>query len=217
MDSFLINSDYPLDKVIYLGTHQVTLSSFQIQEVTPAHTLGFTPLLMGQWSTTPDFSVAYGINAGPSVGMNRAFDTSIAANNSNLWIQTQNRTGSTATVYYRMFGFVPSDINPEASYTSIDGDDFVFNTEYNYMKLLNADMQNVANNGSIIYDHNLGYYPKVMVWNYNSFADGIMPHFVNRINFNMDVRVSMSNTTLQIDNYTGSTIPIHYRVYIDEA
>lgn len=213
----LLSTDYPLDKVIFLGTHQVTLGSFDIQTVTPNHNLGFTPLLSGQWSLTSDFSVAYGINAGPAIGMGRSFDTSIAANNTNLWIETQNRTESTATVYYRLFGFVPSNVNPTAAFTAIQSDPYVINTDYNYMKLLRADSVNIADNGTYTYNHNLGYYPKVMVWNYNAYANGIMPTFVNDADAGALTRVTITTNSLIITHTIGSTNNFHYRIYADEA
>ena len=55
-NNFLINTDYPLDMIIYYKFYELTTNGSSSQTVTIPHGLGFTPLLFGVWSTTPDFA-----------------------------------------------------------------------------------------------------------------------------------------------------------------
>lgn len=213
----LISSDFPLDKVIYIGGHQVTLGNFENEFIAIPHNLGFTPLVTAQWSTDANFSVAYGINGGPSVGADRAFDTSIDATGDVINLLTQNRSGSSATIYYRIFAFVPSNVNPESDFTSVVGDDFIINTDYNYMKLFDTGVSTIGVGQTVSISHGLGYYPRVMVW--HTFGSGLRPHFLNYADESIGLFVRLTTTELILhnkDTFSGS-LQVHYRIYSDEA
>lgn len=216
--NFLISGDFPLDKIVYLGEYSVTLTSFQIDFKEIPHNLTFTPLMMAQWSTFSDFRVAYGINAGPSVGIGRDFDTTIEADGTNIIISTQNRTTSTATVYYRMFAFMPSNVNEVAPFTSVEGDDYIINSDRNYMKLMYSDTATLGTTQSIVIEHGLGYHPRVMVW-HTAFSGAVRPHFVNYPDSNIEllVRVTTATVTITNKNQFGGSMDVHYRIYADEA
>lgn len=214
--NLLISSDYPLDKVIYLGSHQVTLGSFDIQEFSMPHGLGFTPLMMGQWSNSSDFSVAYSIYGGASVGANRAWETLIESDSTNIYIRTQNRTNSTGTAYYRMFGLVPSNENPIAAPTAIEGDDFIINTSYNYMKLSSSGTTTLAEGASTTISHELGFNPKVMIW--NTLGTRTRMKGASFVDVPIELFARTTSSELFIHNKGGfGTTTVHYRIYADEA
>ena len=218
-NNLLLSTDYPLDKVVYLKTHSVTLTSFQIQNIMIPHNLPFIPLIQGQWSNTPDFSIAYNINTELIVGINRRFDTMAQANETNINFETQNRTQSTATVYYRIFGFMPSTANENVLPTNIDSNNFVIHTDYNYMKLAYYGVTAIPGGGSYTINHGLGYYPKVMTWSNVINPEFIAPTYQSNFggSFSFGIRADISPETLILRNDESSSKTVHYRVYADEA
>src|SRR5690606_1610325 len=72
------------------------------------------------------------------------------------------------TLYYRIFCLMPSTANESSivDFTENAGDDFILNTDYNYMKLVNAGVFEFG--GTVKYTHNLGFVPRVRFWMENS-------------------------------------------------
>ena len=104
--SFLINSDYPLDKVVYINQGSVNIGG-GIDRII-AHGLPFTPLISFVWSFTADFAITYQFNNGSFPSGNPGYyfslQLSIQANATNITL-SGNGTITSTTVYYRIFGF----------------------------------------------------------------------------------------------------------------
>jgi hypothetical protein len=87
-----------------------------------AHSLPFTPLLILQWSNTSDFTVTNELQDAEYVG--NTFTTGagqsylISSDATNANITRYNFSGSSQTLYYRMFGFMPSDANADSEVPS---------------------------------------------------------------------------------------------------
>lgn len=156
---FLLNTDYEMDKVIYFKEGYFT------NELDIPHDLNFIPLPFGVWSTDKDFSSvnmigwkdtdqsAYG---GPTPELSvdcyatpEKFHLSAAGNSNNV------------PLFYRLYAFEPPDSSSNTPHTSKSADNFILNTDYNYLKLFKAGMFTRDNEQ---YVHGLGYIPQAMGW-----------------------------------------------------
>ena len=161
--NLLLTTDKPLDKVVYLHTEAVAIAAYDYNDVTIAHGLSFLPLVNAQWSTSPDFSTSYNIGGGPNTGASRSYNTGIAADATNVYINTTNNTASAVTLYFRIYGLMLNTVNDDAPHTASSGDSFVLNTDYNYTKLVAAGTVTGPSSGYQIInvDHSLLYRPQV--------------------------------------------------------
>ena len=216
----LLSSDYPLDKVVYLHTdsHDVTSGDYTV-----AHGLPFTPLIKVVWSTSPTFATTYGVGDGP-LSTNPSFPflpqlVSAYADSSDIGL-TFGNPGSVTNVYLRFYGFMPSDVDVDASFTSASGDLFAFNTDYNYTKLYLAGVtasSTVAGSTESV-THDLGYYPQTEVW----YTKGGKMYCLaqNTLLDNSPVSESVEITTTSItmkrDVLLSGSETFHYRIYVDE-
>jgi hypothetical protein len=219
--NFLLNTDYPLDKIVYMTSGSISVPN-GTSDITPGvtipHNLPFIPLAIMLWSNTSDFEVcnesmdlAYATSYFPGPAAGQIYD--ISADATNLSILRLNSSGSAKTVYYRIFCFAPSnaDIDSVVTATQSVGSNFIINTDYNYMKLV---ANGILTPTSTTYTHNLGYVPRVQIW--AEFTDGTIER---QIEF-QDVQgstaatggVKVTTTTLEALNYTPK---IHYRIYAD--
>lgn len=155
--NFLFNSDYPMDQVVYLGSGQFSGSGTSF-----AHNLGFTPLIVGTWSTSSTFLVSMeGGFPGYEVFDPTAEYVIFGANSTNISI---NRlTSQTATRYFRIYGFMPTNVNIDVAETASQSNNFIFNTDFNYTKIYLEDVAAPSSSATTI-NHNLGYRPQVSAW-----------------------------------------------------
>lgn len=219
-DSTLLTSDYPVDKVVWMGTAQTTVPGFDYRQINISHGLGFAPLVFAQWSATSDFSIPYDEYSGPrSSSFFLDLDTYIETTSTQVTIYNTNNTSSSKPVYWRLAGFMPSTVNTEVQPTASVADDFVINTDYNYQKLYLSDVTTYSStaNSTVTVNHNLGYRPFVLGW---AEITGIGVKSLNPL-------ASIGNTdTLSVNEnsiiFTRSPFPygstrFHYRIYLDRA
>ena len=203
--NFLLNTDYPLDKIIYMTSGSFTVPSGgglgASQSV--AHGLDFVPLMCGNWSNDSDFSSTKEM-AIYEYGDLDGMQAYCYADGTNVTVSSINYGSSDKTIYYRVYGFMPSNVNDTAPSTSSASDDFVLNTDYNYTKLL-AEEYHDASSGNVTITHSLGYRPQVIAWR----ADD--PTFVFQENVAGYVNITTSNIVLT----GGSGEKYHIRVYAD--
>lgn len=171
----LIDSDNPVDKVIYLKSVSFDAPDHTASPsfvYTIAHGLPFVPLVSGSWSTTSDFSVNYdyftgtlGTHSSLVAGYFYTTEIRIYADRTNIYIVPINVLGSTLTIYARVFGFEPSDSLATLSSTSSIADSFIINSDLNYPKLLKEGViSSVAISSTYTVSHTAGTFPQVMVW-----------------------------------------------------
>ena len=213
--NFLINSDYPMDKVVYLLSDSASMTGGT--SLTIPHGLPFTPLVDMVWSYNSNFSVTYSDNAGPapSAVYGWVFDLQVTVQSdaTNIYINAGGPAAA-ATVYYRVFAFQPDDSNVELPATASSGDSFVLNSTYNYAKLLTAGHVSYGTGAvSMVIPHNLGYIPQVKVWlkstrlnPLNALSDD---PFLWRIDATT-ASITVSNTS----TFTAGTM--YYRIYMDQ-
>lgn len=217
--NFLIHSDYPLDKIILLWSGYTDFSTDFLFN----HGLPFTPLVKIVWSLDTSFTTVYGVGDGPISGVSstpfipqliRAYATSSAV------YSTFGTPGATPGAYIRVYGFMPSDVNVDASFTANAADSFTISTDYNYTKLFLAGVtgfSGVAGSSEIVL-HNLGYYPQVEVWyekGTDIYAAGEIDLFDGALNTE-SFELSTTALVMRRDPFLAGTERFHYRIYADE-
>lgn len=217
--NMLMSTDYPLDKVVYQRKYIAPIAAFSPGNFQFAHGLGFAPLLDGRWSTDPTMATTYNLNSGPRHADNSVlYQTSIEADDTYVYINTINQTGSSVTLYFTIYGLMPSNVDMEAPSTAFTGDAFTLNTDYNYTKLYTSGAQAIsAGTNTVNIAHNLGYYPQVSIWKEQSglvepwWGSGVF------VAAPSDMVIKITTTNLVIEsNGTFFDSVIHYRIYVDE-
>lgn len=156
--NFEFNSKYPMDNVCFV--HEETLSlSYGSGSTTISHSLGFAPLAFGLYSTDGgntwtdiDFQ-AVSIGFGQILSRTSVIEVSLS-----LYSQP-------ASAKIRVFGFMPSNITASVS-APTPLSRFYLNTNYGYDTLIAKGVNTIPTSSSetLVYTHNLGYVPRVMMW-----------------------------------------------------
>lgn len=214
----LVSSDYPLDKIVYMGSGSIVSASGSSTGASVPHELTYRPMIIASWSLDSDFSTS------KDAGFPQYADFSlpyleVTSDYTNINITPMNLTGSTITQYWRAFGFMPPDVNEVSGFTASEADSFVINTEYNYSKLFLTAKVDLSS-GNVSVPHNLGYRPQIEIWGQSSFDPSILMNerygvtstdpFINRI--------VVTNTSIEFLKGTqpGLQTVYYYRIYTDE-
>lgn len=219
----LLTTDASLDKIIYMDSGSISVPVTFSGSTAIPHGLGFIPLPLILWSNTPDFTTTYTDNDADmnlrrldGSGMIIGQSYTITANSTDITIGHYNNSGSTQTVYYRIYCFAPSTLDPDTliEHTASIADNFVINTDYNYMKL--------ASTGSLdsvtpSFTHDLGYVPTVMIWGLQ-FDGTSTPTVGGQISPTypaFDYRIDVSATDITWTGAGTNFNNIEYRIYTD--
>jgi len=216
--NMLLTSDYPLDKVIYLVEGSTAVSGFGFVDIDTPHGLPFTPLPMGSWSTDSTWDVSYELNSGPLTAGSLTYETSVSANSTNVRFSANNNTGSSVTLYYRIYALAPNSADDlDVSFTSNQDTSFILNTDLNYTKLFeSSDFTEPSTGGAPVlrsFFHGLGYAPQVLLW--KEVSSQVTPQNGTDVDFG-DVVVEITSTSLNVTFTTFSSTKIYYRIYLDE-
>ena len=216
--NFRKNSDYPLDKIVYMNSGSIIYPDGGFTTPTVSHGLTFTPLCILKWSLTPDFSVSY--NAQSNLGGDVSIcDLSVQTNATNLVFFPFNNTGSTQTLYWQVYGFMPSNVNEDAPFTATTAGGFSYNSDFNYTKLLVKDIADVTGSTQI-YSHLLGYRPQMECWLERSDGQIVYVNVNNPDPADQTYRPIITNTQIQfVKGVSFGPYPYtkyHYRVYLDD-
>ena len=204
MRRFLLNTEYPIDKIVYLkeGSFVSRANNLTFSHRFN-HKLPYRPLLKGSWSFDANFNTSYDFFDDPYAPSDR-ITCDLLSTPQEVIFADRNLTRD-IQIYYRIFGFVPDDnilSCPETSSTATNK--FIHNTEFNYCKLaLNGSVD--TRNGRVTITHNLGFLPQVDIWTEGSLG------LYNRSLGDELVSVDEQNLYFEADN------KIHYyRIYADE-
>ena len=207
---FLLNTDYEMDKIILVKTGNLT-SSVEIP-----HNLDFIPLPFGVWSTDPDFNSCNPIGStdpNSEPGYTPQLGVECYADSTKVKITASNNTGN-ATIYYRLYAFMPNDVNKNAPTTGRNSKLFVLNTDYNYNKICAKGVFTQSNES---YTHNLGYIPQVMAW-YRYTVGGTKIYPLMQSSEYTNVYMNVDDTKIQFGNFWAGVIDkVYWRIYYDEA
>jgi hypothetical protein len=218
--NFIINTDFSVDHVVYIKDVVVPFSSIGIEI---EHGLGFVPLLMGLYSTD-DWNTSMPIDTPASSGDNIG---NLQTEAIQRVIRLINYGRLNRPVKARLFGLMPSNVNVDVTPPKIRYSNFNFNTDFNYSKLIKADVfdTNWNSGENIIYHHGLGYIPEVEAWQEDN--SGVVKKFFNiydpnGVNFSsMGSRIVYAKITTQdfiirTDGANQNITKIHYRIYGDQ-
>lgn len=222
---FLLNTDYPLDKVIWMDSGSVTIPAYDTYGLYINHGLPFTPLAKGRWTTDSTWGVSYEMNGGPIDTSPTAphaytYATSISSTSTQVIFGAKSYKSTSTTIYYRLWALMPSTVNDEVAHTSSTLNNFIINTDVNYSKLYLSGVTSYTTTVSNVQtiNHNLGYRPQVMAWSeqrgvvydktFSSIFSGVLQ--------NGAVNVGTNTVDFIAPDFLGG-IPIryHYRIYID--
>lgn len=218
----LIDSDNPLDKVILLKSDTLVFS-VSGTSYTFNHGLSFTPLIKVVWSTNSDFSVTYSVGDGPvSSSVFSPFIPMLSmakANSTSVTLEFSN-PDTVPTAYLRVYGFMPSNVNVDASFTSSSAENFTIDSDYNYTKLYMSGVTASSSTGSSTesINHNLGYYPQVESWYEQSGYIWVLnsASIFNGVEYYSSANITTSTLTYIREQFPSSAIAFHYRIYEDE-
>lgn len=214
----IISSDTPLDKIVYMDSGSFSVPTGSFLEINVPHTLGFRPLIICTWSTDPNFTVSYEAGTSGYASMSVPQLTAQAMPNSIRFLPL-NQTGSNLTYYWRVFGFMPSDVDVDAPFTATIADSFALNTDYNYTKLWKEDVI-LWTPGTQAVDHNFGYRPQVDIW----FEQELNADLLSRWYQGMDTsylgtdNVRITDTQVLFDFRSSGGVSgrkWYYRIYLD--
>lgn len=221
--NFLVSSDYPQDKIIFLYESSMTVTDSTIDSINIPNTLGFAFLPLLVWSNNSNFSISNTLadNAYYTSAFTTAAGQSYEAtcDSSNINISRYNFSGSTQTVYYRVYGFPPSGLSNTTDVlgTANSGDRFILDTDNNYMKLFHAGKLTTTDK---TYTHALGYTPRVLIW---GLAGGIYTYNIGGLLVDTDptgagaLTGGVTINTSQIEWLNpASFTEVEYRIYADE-
>lgn len=215
---FLLNTDYEMDKIVFFSEGELSnWGSASIQ-----HDLGFAPLVFGVFSFSSDFSDSRPL---PYEEVTATDSTSCDLYSASdfVYVTFQNQSGTHPKIYYRIYGFEPSDSTAVVAPTSEHAEKFVLNTDYNYCKLFKKGT--LTSDGTVT--HNLGYVPQVLAWLeqkdpsdpsrvYETPIDNSIP--TDPVT-SSPFYVAVTTTSVIFSGYSSQAwfSKLHYRIYFDEG
>lgn len=243
-NNFPLNTDYPLDKIVFrregsiVATKSGTVQSFNtdldiligwqaVFSYTPDFTNTFYYGDLTDWRTGTETGVAMYTQGGDF----------LSTKNTNIISAYlgQDDPRSSVTVYYKMIGY-PLEPLSTSKLQSSQGlnNNFILNTDVNYMKLVEAGTAFFPLDGSprppVIVNHNLGYKPTVLTWigflNYTDdftptpISESLMPYisYVGAPLYGQAVaRVTDTQVTFYDPGIQQTYSHYFYRIYADEA
>jgi hypothetical protein len=125
-------------------------------------------------------------------------------------VTVSNYTGSTKTLFWRVFFLAPSTVDPDVASTALSSIPITFNTDYNYTKLVAEGFVTT----STTITHDLGHYPQVALWTDTSAGVFEMEVADSRDPAMASVEVTTTKLIIPI----GPVYPgVHYRIYGDQG
>ncbi len=207
---FLLNTDYEMDKIVYYKSGEIMPSDNEIY--VDNFDLGFIPLVFATLSYTEDFSDTKMSSTIAEDGTTII----LQAYSDGVTIQYKNPNNPNQKLYYRIYGFEPSNSTASVGKTQKDAKQFILNTDYNYCKLYKKGIAT----SNIIIPHNLGYVPLVLAWQENKWnnpAPGIVtPCWFSGAEDSNIASVSVTSSEVQISGIPTNA-KVHYRIYYEEV
>lgn len=226
---FLYDSDYPMPYLVYFQPCNYTVGGSEYYKtISFAHGLPFTPLLLGQWSTTAggDFSVSYDLAIEvPRFSGGQPLVAKVAgADSTNIYLDMTNNTGSDLTFYYRLAAFAPPEFNGAVEEVN-DATLYQFNSDFNYLKIYKTGSEIVAVGNTADIMHDLGYIPQTRTWREEQiYVNGSNRTIICPMNTSVTpsgfLGVKVSDLNLTLGNTTGGStqgdVKFYYHIYADE-
>ena len=162
MSKFILDTDHPIDKIIWLYEGDLALDEFGFGEKTMAHGIGAQIFVQGIWSVDNwQTTNSFGTERQEGQVMTYGGDVGSDSTNVHFFITAASAINGTAKV--RLWGFVNEieTLNlPLKATADISSNKFIFNTDFRYPKLI---MEGYSNASTTV-THNLNTFPYVDVW-----------------------------------------------------
>lgn len=216
----LLSTDYPLDKVVYITSGVLVVTSSGSESQTISHGLTFRPLMVFSHSDDPDFTVSRTnglLPFGPAEQWGVSVDTD---SDTTIRVLGFNSSSTSKTIYWRAYGFMPSTANEDAPFNAVDGQPLAFNTDRNYMKLFASGYIEMPASGlTTSVAHGLLYRPRVQIWErLPSGIERLLPLAVSDPTDTFSNRVNVTTSSIDFTRGSDGLEPTHYhyRIYLDD-
>lgn len=221
--NFLITSEYPTDKIVWMYEGSVTTDEFGAFEAKISHNLPSIPFCTGLW-TVDGWATQY--NACTTIHQGQVYSrySQLSSNNTIVTFSgyCSNDDGTAmagATVRFRLWGFFNESqtMGVFADTTSgLSENMFVKNTSFGYPKLFMEGIADATQETQTIY-HNLGFIPFVEIW--QELDDSwFLVDYVDFTDEDSGASWTIHNTASYI-SFNGSSYTnykYYYRIYADE-
>ena len=214
--NFKLNSNYPMDNVVYSYANTFNRSGSTYLTTTVNHGLPFKPLTFGLWSADGGSSWRQ-IDFTSQTGSG-----SLVSDSSQITINLWQEDGLPATIPIRLYAFAPSDYTGSVL-APTPRSNFYINTDWTYDALVAKGKFTLNNTNSLrtVYTHNLGYIPRVMIWlehTDGSILSCVVGNEYDTLYFTQKDWVRITNNQLLAYHYSvpSSALPddiLHYRIY----
>ena len=204
--NFLLNTDYEMDKIVYYTSGDITPGYWIVGE----YDLGFIPLVFGVFSFTEDFS-----DTRMSWTSTDDLWINLEADSEGVNINYRNEQDQNKKLYYRVYGFMPSNCNANMANTQKYAKKFIMDTDYNYCKLYKKGIVDTTTTIT----HNLGYTPLVLAWHefkWTNPAPGLVTPCWASGHEGSFANIESTPTTVKITGIPNNC-KVHYRIYYDEV
>lgn len=228
---FILNSDYPPEKVVYKRSGTVSVNAHathaNAQMWTFPHGLGFAPLCRGAYKWNTSFEpLTHWVELGTTYYLSAApmFLCAAYSDDTNVYLYIWNQSGASTTISYRIVGFTDPAISASVEPLPSLGGSMLFDTDKNYLKVVGSGAVDIPiNSSSTIHtiNHGLGYIPNCYAWvlspSTNYWGAVQTENFIGNTGFVSSLVVS--STQLKIDFFafmTAGTARFVYRIFADE-
>ena len=225
--NFRINTDYPMDKVIFLKEVTITPNSYGEFDQTFSHGLGAIPFCKAVitddgWNTTYQSGFEKRHESGQySEKLFRVYSNATSVRVYG-WLADTSQGQQVKPVTIRIWGVFNEsatqnvDVPPTRNQST---NSFIINSDYNYLSLFAEGTINVPLGGVMSYNHNLGYVPMVDVWVYENgwwteIAQDSSFVIDNNMMFTHCVSVDSSRVEFRKDNEWFGYNQYYYRIYL---
>lgn len=205
--NFEFNSNAKMDNVVWVFEDSFSSSTpdYTLVDTTIANPFTFKPLCFGNFSL--DGGITWqDIDFVSSQGQGQL----VSRNDNTISIYISHAT-YTISIKVRIYAFTPASVGNLNFTKPTPISNFYINTENKYDNIVASGEANISASNSIqtVYAHNLGYVPRVMLWQETS--TGIYKAHtatVGDTDFNAPIV-----TNSELDWKTTSNIKVHYRIY----
>lgn len=162
MSQFIINSDYPMDKLVWLKEGQAKMNQWGEVTIELEHAIPAQIFVRGVW-TIDNWETTYTFGTQRQESQYYTILSTLSADDNKVYLYASKEGAGNKDFKYRLWGVMYEqetrnvDVSPTAS---LSRNKFVINTDYKYPSLA---IEGISDAGKTVY-HHLGAYPFVDIW-----------------------------------------------------
>lgn len=214
-DKLSLNSDLPMDKVVWLQEGEATTDNYGSWDLTIPHKLSAIPFVKGLWSSD-DWNTTWITGSQRIDGQSITDVSDVGSDATNVYFSGFTNAPN-SKIKYKLWGVWCEDETRGclATFTkNLSKNKFVINSDYNYPQLVKEGYltQNEA------YTHSLGFIPYCDVWAYGTIKSGVDGYkqwtrdiYGDQIGTWADVRIT--DNILRLGSGPNAPSKIYYRMY----